>query len=143
MGRSGPMLRYGDRKGYLCSKSPCKERGGQNERRRTTTNLIGRVEQANSVFQTKHSSQNSEDNSAKKIHKSQRQKKNLDGLYEVLTPGSTVCKISPTTGVIKEPNRQKVRVRNSDIAKFGARMERDTDLGQYTERTEENLRKNG
>ena len=61
-------------------------------------------------------------------------RKNLDGLYEVLAPGSTVCKVSPTTSVIKEPNRQEVRVGNSDIAKFGTRAERDTDLTQYIER---------
>ena len=58
---------------------------------------------------------------ARKIHDSQRQKKNLDGLHEVLAPGSTVCKVSPTTSVIKEPNGQEVRVRNSDIAKFGTK----------------------
>ena len=61
---------------------------------------------------------------ARKFHENQRQKKNLDGLYEVLAPGSTFCKVSPTTSVIKEPNRQEVRVRNSDIAKFGTRAER-------------------
>ena len=71
---------------------------------------------------------------ARKLHENQRQKKNLDGLYEVLAPGSTACKVSPTTSVIKEPNRQEVRVRNSDIAKFGTRAERDTDLSQYIER---------
>ena len=43
---------------------------------------------------------------ARKLHENQRQNKNLDGLYEVLAPGSTVCKVSPTTSVIKEPNRQ-------------------------------------
>ena len=61
-------------------------------------------------------------------------KKNLDGLYPVLATGSTVCKVSPTTSVIKEPNRQEVRVRNSDIAKFGTRAEKDTDQTQYIER---------
>ena len=71
---------------------------------------------------------------ARKLHESQRQKKNLDGLYEVLAPGSTVCKVSPTTSVIKEPHKQEVRVRNSDIAKFVTRTERDTDLAQYIER---------
>ena len=71
---------------------------------------------------------------ARKLHENQRQKKNFDGLYEVLAPGRTVCKVSPTTSVIKEPNRQEVRVRNSDIAKFGTRAERDTDLTQYIER---------
>ena len=71
---------------------------------------------------------------AGKVHENQRQKKNLDGLCEVLAPGSTVCKISPTTSVIKEPYKQEVRVRNSDIAKFGTRIERVTELAQYIER---------
>ena len=71
---------------------------------------------------------------ARKIHENQRPKKNLDGLYEVLAPGSTVCKISPTTSVVKEPYKQEVRVRNSDIAKFGTRAERETELAQYIER---------
>ena len=71
---------------------------------------------------------------ARNIHENQRQKKNLDGLYEVLAPGSTAGKISPTTSVIKEPNRPEVRVRNSDIAKFGTKNEPDTELGQYIER---------
>ena len=53
---------------------------------------------------------------------------------EVLAPVSTVCKTSPNTSVIKKPNRQEVGVRNSDIAKFGTKAERDTDLGQYIER---------
>ena len=71
---------------------------------------------------------------ARKIQENQRQMKNLDGLYEVLAPGSTVCKISPTTSVIKEIYKQEVRVRNSDIAKFGTRAERETELAQYIER---------
>ena len=71
---------------------------------------------------------------ARKIDESQRQKKNLDRLYEVLAPGSTVCRVSPTTSVIKEPNRQEVRVQNLDITKFGTRAEQDTDLTQYIER---------
>ena len=32
---------------------------------------------------------------ARKIHATQRQEKNLDGLYEVLAPGSKFGKISP------------------------------------------------
>ena len=71
---------------------------------------------------------------ARKLHEIQRQKKNLDELYELLAPGSTVCKVSPTTSVIKEPNRQEVRVRTSDIAKFGTKAERDTELTKYVER---------
>ena len=67
---------------------------------------------------------------ARKLHENQRQKKNLDGFYEVLAPGSTVCKVSPTTSVIKEPNCPEVRVRNSDIAKFGTKAERDSELTQ-------------
>ena len=70
----------------------------------------------------------------RKIHESQRQKKNLDCLYEIHAPGSTVGKISPTTSVIKEPNRQEMRVRNSEIEKFGTKNERDTELGQNIER---------
>ena len=60
---------------------------------------------------------------ARKLHESQRQKKNLDGLYEMLAPGSTVCKVRP-----------EVRVRNSDFAKFGTKAERDSELTQYVER---------
>ena len=45
-----------------------------------------------------------------------------------------MCKVSPTTSVIKEPHKQEVRVRNSDIAKFGTRAETDTDLAQYIEK---------
>ena len=72
---------------------------------------------------------------ARKIQASQRQKKNSDGLYEVLARGSTVGKVSPTTSIIKEPNRPDVRIRNSDIAKCGTRNKRDTELGrQYIER---------
>ena len=56
---------------------------------------------------------------ARKIHAAQRQKKNLDGLYEVLAPGSAVRKISPPTSLIKEPKWPEVRVWNSDIAKLG------------------------
>ena len=57
----------------------------------------------------------------------------MDGLYEVLAPGSTVGKISPKTSIVKEPNRPEFRVRNSDIAKFATRNERDTELGQCIE----------
>ena len=71
---------------------------------------------------------------ARKLHENQRQKKNLDGLYGVLAPGSTVCKVSPTTSVIKEPLKQEVRVTNSDIAKFGTRVEKETELTEYIER---------
>ena len=71
---------------------------------------------------------------ARRLHDKQSQKKNLDGLYEVLAPGSTVCKVIPTTSVIKEPHKQELRVRNSDIAKFGTRAEGETEITQYIER---------
>ena len=71
---------------------------------------------------------------ARKIHAAESQKKHLDGLYEVLAPGSTVGKISPTTSVAKEPNRPEVRVRNSDIAKFAMQNKRNTELSQYIDR---------
>ena len=71
---------------------------------------------------------------ASKIHTAQRQKKNLDGLHDVVAPGSSVRKISLTTKVIKEPNRQEDCVRNSNIAKFGTQNERETELGQNIDR---------
>ena len=69
-----------------------------------------------------------------KIHATRRQKRNFDGLYEVSAPGSTVGKLSPTTSVIKEPNKPEVRVRYSDIAKFGTKHKRETDFAEYPER---------
>ena len=69
---------------------------------------------------------------ARKVSK--RSKRDLRGLWETLAPGSTVVRTSPTTTVIKEPGVPEVRVRNSDIAKFGTRNERNTDLWQYAQR---------
>ena len=54
---------------------------------------------------------------ARKVTK--RSKRDLRGLWETLAPGSTVVRTSDTTTVIKEPGVPEVRVRNSDIAKFG------------------------
>ena len=42
--------------------------------------------------------------------------------------------MSPTTSTIKEPGKQVVTVRNSDIAKFGAKLERQTPLKVYADR---------
>ena len=70
----------------------------------------------------------------RKINAEQRKKKNWDGLYKVFAPGSTIGKISPTTSVNKEPKRQEVRVRNSDIAKLRMRNERGLELGKYIDR---------
>ena len=68
---------------------------------------------------------------ARTIHKAYRQKKNLDGLYEILAPGSKVGKVFQPTSVIEEQNRPELRVRNSDIANFETRNERNIKLGQY------------
>ena len=59
-----------------------------------------------------------------------RSKTDLRGLWETLAPGSTVVRTSDTTTVIKEPGGPEVSVRNSDIAKFGTRAERNTELWQ-------------
>ena len=73
-------------------------------------------------------------NIARKIHPHRRSKKNLDGLYEVLAPGSVVQKTDQHTSVIREPEKLEVTVRNSDIAKFGTRDERKTKLMDYVNR---------
>ena len=69
---------------------------------------------------------------ARKVSK--RSEKNLRGLWETLAPGSTVVRTSPKTTAIKEPRVPEVRVRNNDIAKFGTRAKRNTDLWQYAQR---------
>ena len=71
---------------------------------------------------------------ARKVHGKRRSKKNLEGLYEVLAPGSHILKVSPTTSSIKEPGKPIVTVRNSDIAKFGTQLERQTPLKAYADR---------
>ena len=73
-------------------------------------------------------------NLARKIHGKRRSKKTLEGLYEVLAPGSYIFKVSPTTSTIKEPGKPVVSVRNSDIAKFGIQLNRQTPLKAYAER---------
>ena len=73
-------------------------------------------------------------NLARKIHGKRRSKKKLEGLYEVLAPGSHILKVSPTTSTIKEPGKQIVTARNSDIAKFGTQQERQTPLKVYAVR---------
>ena len=64
----------------------------------------------------------------------QRSKRDHRGLWETLAPGSTVVRTSDTTTVIKEPGVPEVCVGNSDIAKFGTRAERNTDLWEYAKR---------
>ena len=64
-----------------------------------------------------------------------RPERDLRGLWETLAPGSTVERTSDTTTVINEPGVPDVRVRNSDIAKFGTRAERHADIWQYAQRS--------
>ena len=71
---------------------------------------------------------------ARKFNAIKHQMRNLDGLYEVLAPGSTVGKISPTTSIIKEPKKPLVQVRHSDNTKFGKKEERFTRLAQNVDR---------
>ena len=73
-------------------------------------------------------------NIARKKHLHKRSKKNLDGLYEVLAPGSVVQKTDQYASVIREPGKMEVTVRNSDIAKFGTREERKTKLTENVNR---------
>ena len=61
-------------------------------------------------------------------------KKSFDGLYKVLAPGSSVVKTYAYTSVIKEPDKREVTIRNSDLAKFGNKAERQTELQIYANR---------
>ena len=74
---------------------------------------------------------------ARKIHANRREKRNVDGLYELLEPGSTVNKVDHTTSKIKEPSAPEItlecsRVKKSDIAKFGTNQEGSFELAQYS-----------
>ena len=69
-----------------------------------------------------------------KLPNKKRAKRQLAGLYEVLKPGSFVTKSSPTTTINNEPGRSTVKVRDSDLAKFGTKAERSTNLWAYAQR---------
>ena len=69
---------------------------------------------------------------ARKVSK--RSKRDLRGLWETLAPDRTVVRTSDTTTVTKEPGVPEVSVMNSDIAQFGTRAERNTELWQYAQR---------
>ena len=71
---------------------------------------------------------------AKKRPRTKRSKKSLDGLYDVLAPGSSVIKTNEYTSVIKEPGKRDMTIRNSNLAKFGTKAERDTELQVYANR---------
>ena len=65
---------------------------------------------------------------ARKLPNKKRAKRQLAGLYEVLKPGSFVTNSSPTTTIINKPGRSPVKVRDSDLAKFGTKAEKSTNL---------------
>ena len=71
---------------------------------------------------------------AKKRPRTKRSKKSLDGLYDVLAPGSSVVITDTFTSVIKEPGKRDVTIRNSNLAKFGTKAERQTELQVYANR---------
>ena len=71
---------------------------------------------------------------AQKKPRSKRSKRSLDGLNEVLAPGSSVIKTDAFTSVIKEPGKREVTIRNSDLAKVETKAERLTDLRIYANR---------
>ena len=71
---------------------------------------------------------------AKKKPKTKSSKKSLDGLYEVSAPCSSVVKTDTYVSVIKEPEKRDVTICNSDLAKFGTKAERQTELQMYANR---------
>ena len=71
---------------------------------------------------------------AKKRPRTKRSKKSLDGLYDVLAPGSSVIKTNEYTSVIKEPGKKDVIIRNSNLAKFETKAERETELQEFANR---------
>ena len=70
----------------------------------------------------------------KKRPRTKRSKKSLGGLYDVLAPNSSLVKTYKFTSVIKEPGKRDVTIRNSDLAKFGTKAERQTELQLYANR---------
>ena len=71
---------------------------------------------------------------AKEKPNNERSKNSLDGLYEILTPGSLVIKSEKYTSLIEEPGKREVTIRNFDPAKFGTKAERQRDLKNYAKR---------
>ena len=70
---------------------------------------------------------------ARKLSNKKRAKKQLADLNEVLKPGSYVTKSSSTTTIINEPGRSPVKIRDSDLAKFGTQAKRATNLWTYAQ----------
>ena len=76
---------------------------------------------------------------AKKRPRTKLSNKSLDGLYDVSAAGSSVVKTDNFTSVIKEPVKRDVTIRNSDLAKFGSKSERETELQVYVNRRTKTL----
>ena len=51
-----------------------------------------------------------------------------------MAPGLSVNKTDADTSIIKEPGKREVTIRTSDLAKFGTKAERQTDLQIYANR---------
>ena len=71
---------------------------------------------------------------AQKLTNKTRAKRQLAGLYEVLQPRSFVTKSSPATKIINELGRSPVKVRHSDLAKFGTKAKKSTNFWTYAQR---------
>ena len=54
-------------------------------------------------------------------------------MYQILAPGSCVIKSKDHNTIIKEPGKREVTIRDSDLAKFGTKAGRQTDLRWYTD----------
>ena len=65
-----------------------------------------------------------------------RTKRSLDGLNDVLAPGSSVWKQKNDDSIIREPGKPDVRVKDSHLSKFGTKEEFDTDLAEFARRRE-------
>ena len=70
----------------------------------------------------------------RKVHGKRRSTKYLEGLYDVLAPGSIIIEVIPTILTIKGSGKAFITVRNSDNAKFGTQPERQTSLKAYADR---------
>ena len=58
-----------------------------------------------------------------KVQDKRRSTKNLEGVYDVLAPGSIIIEVSPTILTIKGSGKATVTVHNSDSLKFGTQQE--------------------
>ena len=104
------------------------------ERERASTDGGSRFLRTKAIRSIPFKERAEELNLARKFHGKRRSRKNLEGFYEVLAPGSLILKVSPTTSMIKDPGKPMVTVRNSEIAKFGTQLERQTPLKAYADR---------